>query len=411
MAMHKQATCIVTVFAVMAAMGCGRTDWRTTPLSPQPLSSPSSGNSLSPQMTTSGRGLILSWLERTGETTTLNFAERSPSGWTAPVMVTSGKLVTNYADVPSVLRMSDGTLAAHWTKVTDPRREGTDLLLSFSKDDGRTWSPPVSPHHDGTPTQHAFATLFELPTKRLGVIWLDARAYDLDQTDDLSLRYAAFDTSWKQTADQPIDGRVCECCPTSAVVTADGVLTAYRNRSDDEVRNIYTSRLEGGTWTQGQPVHDDGWMIQGCPVNGPMLSAHGPETVVAWFTSKNDIGQAYAAFSSDAGRSWGNPIRLDEAGSLGRVGVVLLDDGSAVASWIEVTDKHAQFRIRRLDRSGTRSPAATVTDVPMSVTSAYPRMARFGDELVFAWTERASSKEDDAEGAQHVGMAVARVPR
>jgi hypothetical protein len=38
-------------------------------------------------------------------------------------------------------------------------------------------------------------------------------------------------------------------------------------------------------------------------------------------------------------------------------------------------------------------------------------MARFGDELVFAWTERASSKEDDAESAQHVGMAVARVPR
>jgi hypothetical protein len=177
------------------------------------------------------------------------------------------------------------------------------------------------------------------------------------------------------------------------------------------VRNIYTSRLESGTWTQGQPVHDDGWMIEGCPVNGPMLSARGRETVVAWFTSQNDMGQAYAAFSSDAGRSWGDPIRLDDAGSLGRVGVVLLDDGSAVASWIEVTHNHAQFRIRRLDRSGTRSPAATVTDVPMSVTSAYPRMARFGDELVFAWTERASSKEDDAESALRVGMAVARVPR
>jgi hypothetical protein len=76
---------------------------------------------------------------------------------------------------------------------------------------------------------------------------------------------------------------------------------------------------------------------------------------------------------------------------------VLLDDGSAVASWVEVIDKHAQFRVRRLDRSGARSPAATVADVPMSVTSPYPRMVRFGDELVFAWTERASSKEDEAE--------------
>jgi hypothetical protein len=189
------------------------------------------------------------------------------------------------------------------------------------------------------------------------------------------------------------------------------VLTAYRNRSENEVRDIYTSRLENGTWTTGQPVHDDGWMIEGCPVNGPMLSARGRETVVAWFTSKNDIGQAYAAFSSDAGRSWGPPIRLDDAGSLGRVGVVLLDDGSAVASWIEVTDQQAQFRIRHLDRSGAKSAAATVAIVSKSVTSGYQRMARLGDELFFAWTERGSSNSDDAESAEHVRMAVARVPR
>lgn len=364
-------------------------------------------------MTTSSRGLILSWLERTGETTKFNFAERSPSGWTTPITVTaaSGKLVASYADVPSVIRMSDGTLAAQWTTVTDPRREGTDLFLSFSKDDGRTWSSPVSPHHDGTPTQHAFATLFELPAKGLGVIWLDARAYDLDQTDDLSLRYAAFDTSSKQTADEAIDGRVCECCPTTAVVTAEGVLAAYRDRSDNEVRDIFTSRLENGAWTKGQPVHDDGWMIEGCPVNGPMLSARGRDAVVAWFTMKNDVGQAYAAFSSDAGRSWGNPIRLDDAGSLGRVGVELLDDGSAVASWIEFSDKRAQLRTRRLDRSGARSPAATVADAPVSATAGYQRMARVGDELVFAWTERASSKDDEADGPQQVKTAIARIPR
>jgi hypothetical protein len=308
------------------------------------------------------------------------------------------------------MRLSDGTLAASWTKVTNPMREGTDLLLSSSRDNGLTWSAPISPHHDGTPTQHAFATLFEPPAGGLGVIWLDARAYDLEDTDDLSLRYAAYDGSWQQTVDQPIDARVCECCPPAAVVTADGVLTAYRDRTDGEVRDIYTSRLENGTWTSGQPVHDDNWMIEGCPVNGPMLSAHGRDTAVAWFTSKDGVGQAYAAFSSDAGRSWGPPIRLDDAGSLGRVGIVRLDDGTAVASWIEVADKQARFRIRRLDRSGARSPAATVAEVPTGLASAYPRMARFGDELVFAWTERATSN-DGSEGASQVRMAVARVPR
>ena len=47
-----------------------------------------------------------------------------------------------------------------------------------------------------------------------------------------------------------------------------------------------------------------------------------------WFTVKDDLGQAYAAFSSDAGRTWGAPIRLDDGGSLGRVDVELLDNGT-----------------------------------------------------------------------------------
>jgi len=359
-------------------------------------------------MTASSRGLILSWLESEGDKTTLKFTERSSSGWTTPVVVTSGSLITNDADAPSVIRLSDGSLAAHWTKETDRHREGTDLFVSFSKDDGRSWSQPMSPHHDGTLTQHAFATIFELPSKGVGVIWLDARAYDNDQ-DQIGLRYAAFDTSWKQTADAWIDDRVCECCPTTAAVTADGVLAAYRDRSNDEIRDIYTSRLENGTWTRGKAVHDDGWAIEACPVNGPMLSAKGQDVVAAWFTAVNNEGRAYAAFSSDAGRSWGPPIRLDDTGSLGRVSVALLDDRTALASWVELSDKRGQLRVRRLNRSGDKSPPATVTDASKSAISGFPHMKLFGDEFVVVWTERALPSGDEAGG--QVRIAIARIPR
>jgi hypothetical protein len=402
------AAIIVVAPLAMGAMGCSRADWRTEALAPRPLSSPASGDSMSPHMTTSSRGLLLSWLERSGDTTTLKFAERSSSGWTEPIRVTSGNLVTNYADVPSVVRMSDGSLAAHWTVVTNPLREGTDLLLSFSRDNGQSWSSAVSPHHDKTPTQHAFATLFELPSKELGVIWLDARGYDLDQSDNIGLWYAAFDTAFQQIADKAIDSRVCECCPTTAALTSAGVLTAYRNRSDDEIRDIYVSRLENGTWSEGRAVHDDGWMIEGCPVNGPVVSARGQDAVVAWYTAKDDEGRAFAAFSSDAGRTWGNPIRLDDVGSLGRVGVQLLDDGSAVASWVEYENRQASLRARRLDRMGAKSPAATVATVSASATAGYQRLGRVGDEILFAWTERLA-QNPESEGSQQVKMAVARV--
>ncbi|MBI4262927.1 MAG: exo-alpha-sialidase [Acidobacteria bacterium] len=405
---------LVFVTAVTLAVSCGRTDpadWRVTI---EPLALPSGPDSSEPQLTMSDRGVLVSWIERTGPATRLRFAERTASGWTDPVDAAAGEgWFLSYADVPSVLRLSDGTLVAQWLENTEELLEAYDLHLSYSTDNGRTWAPSFLPHHDGTKTQHGFASVFELPGRALGLVWLDGRAAELDATDPeggaMSLRYAAFDANWKQTADVPIDLRVCECCPTTAVVTPDGVLTAFRDRSETEIRDISVSRLENGAWTLPTTVHDDNWEIPACPVNGPMLSARGRNVAVAWFTVKDDQGQAYAAFSTDAGRSWGAPIRLDEAGALGRVDIELLDDGSAVAAWVEFADQRAQFRIRRVEPSGVSSPPVTVAGVSDARTSGYPRLARQGGELVFAWAESASGGES-GEGGLQVRTARATLP-
>jgi hypothetical protein len=121
-------------------------------------------------------------------------------------------------------------------------------------------------------------------------------------------------------------------------------------------------------------------------VNGPALSASGRDVAVAWFTAPDDQGHAFVAFSQDAGKTFGAPVRVDEAGALGRVDVELLPDGSAVVSWIELADKRATFSIRRVERSGQRSAAITVTPLGANRSSGYPRMAREVDELLFAWT-------------------------
>jgi hypothetical protein len=102
---------------------------------------------------------------------------------------------------------------------------------------------------------------------------------------------------------------------------------------------------------------------------------------------KDDEGRAFLAFSSDAGRTFGSPVRLDEEGTLGRVDVELMPDGSAVAGWIEFAAQRAQFKVRRVARSGARTPAVTVAGLAGGRASGYPRVASHGDELVFAWTE------------------------
>ena len=381
----------------------------------QPVASPAGFGSRAPRLTTSDRGVILSWFEPEGNGTALRFAEWIKSGWSATRTAAKGdNWFVSSADLPSVLRMAGGTLVAQWLENTVVEREAYDLWLSYSTDEGRTWAEPFMPHHDGTQSQHGFASLFEVPGQGLGLVWLDGRDNEFDPDDPnraaMMLRFATYDRDWKQVIDESIDVRVCECCPTSVAVTADGIVAAYRDRSDAEIRDIYISRRENGTWTEGVPVHEDNWEFFACPVNGPSVKARDQQAAVAWFTVEGDQGQAYGAFSSDAGRSWGAPIRLDDAGSLGRVDVELLDDGSAVASWVEFADQRAQFRIRRIEPSGTRSPAVTVTGLPGGRPSGYPRISRHGDELVLAWTE-STLPVGEGQPLQRVQTAVSALPR
>lgn len=409
--MQTSVLSAVAAASILAVTACGTPDPAEWTMEVQRVAAPAGANSSEPQFTASESGLVLSWIERAGKTTYLKFAERGGSGWTSPITAASGDdWFLSYADVPSVMKLSDGTYVAQWLQQLDPFLEAYNLRMSYSKDNGKTWAPSFLPHHDNTRTQHGFASFVELPGSTVGVVWLDGRnsEFDFDDPDTgtMTLRWAAFDSSWKQTADTEIDHKVCECCPTTAVMTSDGVLTAYRDRSDEEVRDIAVSRLENGAWTTPARVAEDNWQIDICPVNGPMLSARGRDVVSAWFTVKNDQGQAYAAFSSDAGRTWGTPIRLDDAGSLGRVDVELLEDGSAVASWVEYAEGQSTFRMRRLDASGARSAPVIVAPVSGGRASGYPRVAVQGDELLFAWTDSA----DDESGALQLQTAVGRLP-
>ena len=412
MPMRNTVRALLAVALAVTNLSCGRrepADWTVTV---QRVASPAGENSSEPQLAVSDRGVLLSWIERVGTTTYLKFAELTAAGWTAPMTAASGPdWFLSYADVPSVMRMADGTFVAQWLQTTDVGLEAYDLRLSYSKDNGTTWAPSFTPHHDGTTTQHGFASLVEMADGQLGVVWLDGRNSDFDSNDPetgtMTLRFASFDANWKQTADTEVDHRVCECCPTTAVVTSEGVVAGFRDRDESEVRDIGVSRLENGRWTPTTIISQDNWMIALCPINGPMLSARGLGVAAAWFTVKDNQGQAYAAFSSDAGQTWGAPIRLDEAGALGRVDVEMLDDGSAVATWVGYAEGRSDFRLRRVDPSGARSAAITVTGVSGGRASGFPRVARRGDELVFAWSEGVEGSES---GALQVQTAIAPLP-
>jgi len=415
-AIHTRPQCLLLV-TVLLTWGCSSPERvAEAPAPPKPIpwdlsltpgTLATGANSMGPQLTPSPNGAVMSWMEQNDDTFTLRFAELSPAGqWTAPTTITSGKdWFVSGVDPPAVLRLRDGSLAAAWYKAVDLATEAYDTLMATSRDDGRTWSKVFSPHHDGTRSQHGFASLFEWPAAQgsgLGMVWLDGRA-----GADMGLFSARFDGTWKQTVEAPVNARVCECCPTSVAVAAGGPVAAFRDRSAEEVRDIHVVRRDGDKWADPVPVFAKHWQVDSCPVNGPAIAADGNNVAVTWFEAPDDDGHAYVAFSSDAGKTFGKPVRVDDAASLGHVGVVMLDGGAAAVTWIEF-DNGGRFRVRKVEPSGARSAAKQIAGGEGAYVSGIPRIARAGNQLLFAWAE---TRGEEPGAAQKVVTATAVIPR
>ncbi|MCA1614039.1 MAG: hypothetical protein LC800_07785 [Acidobacteria bacterium] len=231
---------------------------------------------------------------------------------------------------------------------------------------------------------------------RLGAAWVDGRTTkDVKEGHDenvplpvsMALRYATVAADGKLSDEAVLDERICECCQTSAALTSEGPIVAYRDRSDREVRDIYVVRRQAGRWSAPQPVHADNWQINGCPVNGPAVAADGRRAAVAWFTAAGDDPRVQVAFSEDAGATFGGPVRVDDGDAMGRVDVVMLPDGSAVVCWLSGTAEAGAVKARRVRADGAVDAVAVVAESDISRSSGFPQLARLGDELHFAWTE------------------------
>jgi hypothetical protein len=266
------------------------------------------------------------------------------------------------------------------------------VTTARSFDGGRSWGKPFVPHRDGVQTEHGFVSLLAAPDGNLAAVWLDGREMKASTDShghgegDMTLRYVKIKREGTLTDEAVLDARVCECCQTSAAMTAEGPLVVYRDRSAEELRDISVVRLLRGQWSAPRPVHQDGWKLQGCPVNGPAVAAHGRRVAVAWFTAVANQPRVKLAFSQDAGASFGEPVLVDDGAPAGRVDVLLLEDGSALVCWLEKLPGGGALRLRRVWPEGQRGASVTVAAAGTARSNGFPQMVRIGQRLVLAWT-------------------------
>jgi len=148
----------------------------------------------------------------------------------------------------------------------------------------------------------------------------------------------------------------------------------YRNRTEDEVRDIYYSRLIENEWTEPKPVFNDQWTIAGCPVNGPSIAANDNMVAVAWYTINDNIPKVKLAFSPNNGETFNTPILLSSDNTIGRIDLELLKDNSAIALWVDTIEEQAVIQIQRINVTGDKSEIMSLAKTSSDRSSGFPRM-------------------------------------
>ncbi|MBV9037563.1 MAG: exo-alpha-sialidase [Acidobacteriaceae bacterium] len=408
-----RAVAIATVLFI--TLSCQRP---TTHLRVERIDVPVPVGSMVPQMNAAANGaVLLSWLEpRRDKGYRFRAALRRGSHWDNTTTVhDSPDIMMFSADLPGVAQLPGGSLLAYWERADRRDKDdpyATAIQLSRSVDNGRTWMSLPSPHGDGASGEHSFVSAFSSGPE-LGLVWLDAQkqhhVHTLPSggrpTNDewlgaIGLRYASFRPDGQQVADTFIDPITCECCPTSAAVSARGPVVVYRNRvappgvrpqdirpEAATVRDIYLARLEEGHWTEPRRVYPDNWVFNGCPDNGPAVDAAGKRVAVAWWTGASNQPHVSVAFSNDAGDTFGTPIRVSRKAAEGQVTLALVGDSqAAIVGWLEGQETWVRF----VSADGQLGTATSLGPAPHH--ARLPKWVSGRDGVLAVWSQQRDGK-------------------
>lgn len=360
-----------------------------------------------PDLSTAPDGaLLLSWIERTPQAATshrFRVVRFAAQHWSEPRDIAAGSdFFVNWADTPHTLALADGSVWAHWLRRNGDGPYDYGIALVRSDDGGATWSAPQRVEPAGAKLDYGFVALWEHAPGSLGIAWLDAREKATPDGADahaghaahgaggaMTLRAGSYSARIEPTRQWRLDASTCDCCPTAVAMTREGPVLAYRGRSADEIRDIRVVRFGRDGWSAPQTVHDDGWRVAGCPVNGPGIAASGATLAVAWYTEAGGAPSVRLARSDDAGRRFSAPRTVAEGGAI--IGHVALaaDADRLWLAWLASAEHGQTLWLAVFDaadlRERARLPVAQLR--ASGAASGLPRLATLDGGAALVWTD------------------------
>lgn len=385
----RKFTSLITVAIFAVFTGC---DGAGPPVlgQPLPLALPE-GAATGPRLSeSSDGGLALSWMATSDDSAVLRFATIAQGQLSdARDVATDNRMFVNWADRPSVLQVEGEHWLAHWLSYSADKTYSYDVVVAQSFDNGLTWSDPVTVHDDGTHTEHGFVSMYR-SADGVTLLWLDGR-----NTPDapMTLRSGTVTPTGTITDPQLVDDSVCDCCPTNVAVSSRGPVAVYRDRTADEIRDIYITRRIDGKWQPGQRLHADDWNIAGCPVNGPSIVADGDKVAVAWFTAANNSPVVRVLLSNDGGATFGPAIEIGAGRLAGYVGLTFIDDRNLAVSWVgrDVAGKNALW-LRTVSMARELGEVVSVADITQ--VRVVPQLGYQDGHLFLVWTDQNGDTRD-----------------
>ena len=344
-----------------------------------------------PSLVSNNGSLSLTWISTDEEmNASLNFRQFKNEKWTNPQTLAIGSdWFVNWADFPTHAVSGDQVLTSYLKKSAS----GTytyDVYLNLQKLSGEKIKEDFILNTDGFKAEHGFVSIVANDNEGFFITWLDGRnTVEKEEDGDhkpMTIRFAEITNAGDLINEIELDSSVCDCCQTSITNTDKGPLVVYRDRSDKEVRDIYVIRNIDNVWETPVPVHNDEWVIYGCPVNGPKVVSNSNNLAVSWFTVSDGKPTVNISFSEFYGSSFGNPIKINDYDAIGRVDVAFLNEEEVLVSYMEGDDDGTYLRIKKVSIEGKVSEPITISKIDSGRNTGVPQLEILDNEIFIVWT-------------------------
>ncbi|EDM43955.1 BNR repeat, putative [unidentified eubacterium SCB49] len=362
------------------------------------IDNPTYLNSQTPDFFSNQNTLWMSWLHTKDSIDYLKFAAYTNDTWGKTTTITSGKdWFVNWADFPDIA-VNEQTVLTNILQKSDSGTYTYDIKLNLVPTNASSSSQKINDvllHSDGTKSEHGFVSLQPYGETSFYAVWLDGRnTAGMDHETHtghggaMTLRGAIVSETGMLSREEEIDNRVCDCCQTDLSITKNKeILVAYRDRSEDEIRDIKIKKWNLDTgWSAPITVGNDNWKIAGCPVNGPALASFDNDYAVAWYSGANDMPKVQLAFGEEDSIELSNPITINSNPTMGRVDLVMISKTEAVVTWMEDKGDDTLIQLLKVTKDGTKSNVITVSKTSSERASGFPKITVLKNNIMMAFT-------------------------